>query len=69
MSWDLLLSFVFYSNSNVLCVHLSVHLCNFQGPTSKNPLSFKWYNPEEEILGKKMKVGLHLYSKWFFFIV
>lgn len=26
-----------------------------QGPTSKNPLSFKWYNAEEEILGKKMK--------------
>jgi xylose isomerase len=27
----------------------------YEGPTSKNPLSFKWYNPEEEILGKKMK--------------
>ncbi|KAI9184900.1 hypothetical protein LWI28_002302 [Acer negundo] len=25
-----------------------------QGPTSKNPLSFKWYNAQEEILGKKM---------------
>ncbi|KAK3230526.1 hypothetical protein Dsin_002407 [Dipteronia sinensis] len=25
------------------------------GPTSKNPLSFKWYNAQEEILGKKMK--------------
>lgn len=36
---------------------------NFQGPSSKNPLSFKWYNPEEEIHGKKMKVGFHLYSK------
>jgi len=31
---------------------------NLQGPSSKNPLSFKWYNPEEEILGKKMKVGV-----------
>ncbi|RZC73783.1 hypothetical protein C5167_049264 [Papaver somniferum] len=26
-----------------------------EGPFSKNPLSFKWYNAEEEILGKKMK--------------
>lgn len=35
---------------------------NFQGPSSKNVLSFKWYNAEEEILGKKMKVGFRLYS-------
>ncbi|MED6145441.1 hypothetical protein PIB30_025267 [Stylosanthes scabra] len=27
----------------------------YEGPSSKNPLSFKWYNAEEEILGKKMK--------------
>ncbi|KAJ0985003.1 hypothetical protein J5N97_003359 [Dioscorea zingiberensis] len=27
----------------------------YEGPNSKNPLSFKWYNAEEEILGKKMK--------------
>jgi len=27
-----------------------------QGPTSKNPLAYKWYNKEEVILGKKMKV-------------
>ncbi|KAI4375573.1 hypothetical protein MLD38_013427 [Melastoma candidum] len=27
----------------------------YEGPSSKNPLAFKWYNPEEEILGKKMK--------------
>lgn len=27
----------------------------YEGPKSKNPLSFKYYNPEEEILGKKMK--------------
>lgn len=32
----------------------------FQGPSSKNPLSFKWYNAEEVILGKKMKVSLSL---------
>jgi xylose isomerase len=28
----------------------------FQGPASDNPLSYKWYNAEEVILGKKMKV-------------
>ncbi|XP_015954984.1 xylose isomerase-like [Arachis duranensis] len=47
----------------------SLHLCSdregeffpginkikYEGPSSKNPLSFKWYNAEEEILGKKMK--------------
>lgn len=27
----------------------------YEGPSSKNILAFKWYNPEEEILGKKMK--------------
>jgi xylose isomerase len=27
----------------------------FEGKKSKNPLSFRWYNPEEEIDGKKMK--------------
>ncbi|CAN4106531.1 unnamed protein product [Withania somnifera] len=32
----------------------------YEGPSSKNPLSFKWYNAEEEILGKKMKhFGIH----------
>lgn len=30
---------------------------NFQGPYSKNPLAYRWYNAEEEILGKKMKVS------------
>ncbi|KAI4344378.1 hypothetical protein L6164_011612 [Bauhinia variegata] len=27
----------------------------YEGLSSKNPLAFKWYNAEEEILGKKMK--------------
>ncbi|KAK6944252.1 hypothetical protein RJ641_025354, partial [Dillenia turbinata] len=27
----------------------------YEGPSSKNPLAFKWYNANEEILGKKMK--------------
>lgn len=27
----------------------------YEGPSSKNPLAFKWYNANEQILGKKMK--------------
>lgn len=27
----------------------------YEGPSSRNPLAFKWYNAEEEIMGKKMK--------------
>lgn len=27
----------------------------YEGPKSRNPLSYKWYNADEEILGKKMK--------------
>ncbi|KAJ3699933.1 hypothetical protein LUZ61_003638 [Rhynchospora tenuis] len=27
----------------------------YEGPSSKNPLSYKWYNAEEVVLGKKMK--------------
>ncbi|KAK4258932.1 hypothetical protein QN277_005327 [Acacia crassicarpa] len=27
----------------------------YEGPSSKNPLAFKYYNAEEEVLGKKMK--------------
>ncbi|WZZ89971.1 hypothetical protein YC2023_118550 [Brassica napus] len=32
----------------------------YEGPSSKNPLAYRWYNAEEEILGKKMKVT-HFY--------
>ncbi|KAL0824303.1 hypothetical protein Bca101_047980 [Brassica carinata] len=28
----------------------------YEGPKSSNPLTYKWYNAEEEILGKKMKI-------------
>jgi xylose isomerase len=28
---------------------------NYEGRNSKNPLAFKWYNPEEVVAGKKMK--------------
>ncbi|KAJ4952933.1 hypothetical protein NE237_029765 [Protea cynaroides] len=33
----------------------SIHKIKYEGPSSKNRLAFKWYNAEEEILGKKMK--------------
>ncbi|CAF2137310.1 BnaA02g35220D [Brassica napus] len=35
---------------------------HFFGPNSSNPLAYKWYNAEEEILGKKM-------NDWFRFSV
>lgn len=28
---------------------------NYEGPSSKNPLAYKWYNADEEIFGRKMK--------------
>lgn len=37
------------------CICFLTH-CYLQGPSSKNPLAYKWYNAEEVILGKKMKV-------------
>lgn len=30
----------------------------YEGPDSKNPLAFKWYNPDEEIAGKTMREHL-----------
>ncbi|KAL0340007.1 UNVERIFIED_CONTAM: Xylose isomerase [Sesamum radiatum] len=38
----------------LLLISLNV-VSNIVGSSSKNPLAFKWYNAEEEILGKKMK--------------
>jgi xylose isomerase len=35
-----------------------VEKIRYEGPESKNPLSFRWYNPEEEIAGKTMKEHL-----------
>eukprot|EP00249_Psilotum_nudum_P016100 c25657_g1_i1 orf=91-1557(+) len=33
----------------------SIRQIKYEGPSSQNPLAYKWYNAEEEILGKKMK--------------
>src|SRR5262245_50452571 len=30
----------------------------YEGPTSKNPLAFRWYNPDEKVEGKSMKEHL-----------
>lgn len=37
---------------------------NYEGPKSKNPLSFKYYNKEEVILGKPMKEHLRFAMSW-----
>uniref|UniRef100_A0A453LGR1 xylose isomerase n=2 Tax=Aegilops tauschii subsp. strangulata TaxID=200361 RepID=A0A453LGR1_AEGTS len=35
---------------------------NYEGPTSKRALAYKWYNIEEVILIKKMKCGILAYT-------
>ncbi len=32
-----------------------VNKVKYEGPDSKNPLSFKFYNADEKVLGKKMR--------------
>lgn len=32
-----------------------IGLVQYEGPASDNPLSFRWYDPEQEVAGKKMK--------------
>ncbi len=32
-----------------------VNKIQFEGPDSKNPLAFKWYNPDEQVEGKAMR--------------
>ena len=27
----------------------------YEGPSSTNPLAFRWYNPEQKVLGKTMR--------------
>ena len=36
----------------------------YEGPKSKNPLSFKYYNPSERIAGKPMKEHLRFAMSW-----
>lgn len=37
------------------CAVASVTAGRYEGPNSTNPLSFRYYNADEEILGKPMK--------------
>lgn len=36
----------------------NVPVIKYEGPDSKNPFAFKYYDPEKVILGKKMKEHL-----------
>ena len=36
----------------------------YEGPQSKNPLAFKFYNPEQIVAGKKMKEHLPFAIAW-----
>ncbi|MCL1823544.1 MAG: xylose isomerase [Oscillospiraceae bacterium] len=42
----------------------SIPKINYEGKSSKNPLSFKFYNPEEVIAGKTMKEQLKFALSW-----
>jgi len=35
-----------------------INKIQYEGPKSKNPLAFKWYNPDEVVHGKKMSEWL-----------
>lgn len=37
---------------------------NYEGPKSKNPLAFKYYNPDEEVMGRSMKDHLRFAMSW-----
>lgn len=36
----------------------------YEGPDTKSPLAFKWYNADEKIMGKTMKEHLR-FSVWY----
>ena len=38
--------------------YFKVGKIQYEGPQSKNPLSFKYYNPDEVVMGKTMKEQL-----------
>jgi len=37
---------------------------SYEGPETKNPLAFRWYNPNEMILGKPMRKHLRFAMSW-----
>ena len=36
----------------------------YEGPNSKNPLAFKFYNPDQIVMGKPMKEHLPFAMAW-----
>ena len=38
--------------------YFKVDKIQYEGPQSKNPLAFKYYNPDEVVMGKPMKEHL-----------
>ena len=35
-----------------------VEKIRYEGPESKNPLAFRWYDPDREVMGKRMEEHL-----------
>ena len=44
--------------------YFDIEKINYEGPKSKNPLAFKFYNPEQIVLGKTMKEHLPFAMAW-----
>jgi len=44
--------------------YFKVGKIEYEGPQSKNPLSFKYYNPDEIVMGKPMKDHLRFAMSW-----
>ncbi len=42
----------------------NINTIRYEGPSSKNPLAFKFYDPEKVVLGKKMKEHLPFAMAW-----
>ncbi|MFI3248991.1 MAG: xylose isomerase [Rikenellaceae bacterium] len=42
----------------------AIEKIQFEGPASKNPLAFRYYNPEQEVYGKKMKDWFKFSMAW-----
>ena len=41
-----------------------VEKINYEGPESKNHMAFKYYNPDEVVMGKTMKEQLRFAMSW-----
>ena len=45
-------------------IFTNVPVIKYEGPNSTNPFSFKYYDPERVVLGKKMKDQLPFAMAW-----